>query len=494
MVTMSVKNLSQKNYDRFVKNKNIDIFSQEEIKNIPRHRLVMMNNGKGETYWPFNVHGLHNYLQHTNQHPVFRSVRVSPDAKKRIRDKYIASLRHDTKAMLSASSRVSEDNFVKALKKARLSNAVINVLVKARRDKTVPNTVVQNIRPNTIDHVMRILRANNNKNTTKVPNAAKAFVNAQRRKHEQMLSKQQRHQAELELNKNQNALGRASSIVQRVMADVTYHPSKKEFKYPELGFKMTIQNTNMVIMTWYRPSRKRNRTGEVIPPNSSSSIRVPIEAMKFTNWGYMPVSQNNANVSKFWFVPEIPYRVPGSRVSVRQMSKAVLLLLKERIITDGNRLATRNNRNIGGMMNTINNMMQNISQNGANDEIYTFFLDTGKRAYPVSRNNNAIPTIIRRVLTALNRQALVGIDEIHLNKIEVHTRGGTSIEERVNTRLPDVNINRLAQSNAFTTLDQTDSITFSGSFTNLYAGSDSYFVLDINPHESASDGVDVEIN
>ena len=492
-----MKNLSQENYNRFVKNKNIDIFSQEEIKNIPRHRLVMMNNGKGQTYWPFNVHGLHNYLKHSNQHPVFRSVRVSPDAKKRIKDKYIASLRHDTKAMLSASSRVSEDNFVKALKKARLSNAIINVLVKARRDKTIPNAVVQNLRPNSIEQVMRILRANNNKNTTKVPNAAKAFVNAQRRKHDQMLSKQQRHQADLELNKNQNALGRASSIAQRVMADVTHHPSKKEFKYPELGFKMTIQNTNMIVMTWYRPSRKRNRTGEVLPPNSSSSIRVPIEAMKFTNWGYMPVSQNNANVSKFWFVPEIPDRVPGSRVSVRQMSKAVLLLLKERIITDGNRRATRINTNIGGMMNTINNMMQNISQNVANDEIYTFFLDTGRRAYPVSRNSNAIPTIIRRVLTALrdgSRQALIGMDEIHLNTIEVHTRGGTSIEERVNTRLPDVNINRLAQSNAFTTLDQTDSITFSGSFTNLYAGSDSYFVLEINPHESASDGVDVEIN
>jgi hypothetical protein len=510
---MSVKNLSQKNYDRFVKNKNIDVFSQEQIKNIPRHRLVMMNNGKGETYWPFHVHGLHNYLKHTNKHPIVRSVTVSPDAKRRIRDKYIASLRHDVKAMLSTSSNVSEDAFIKALKKATLNNAVIDALVKARRTKTVPNAVVQNMRPDTIDHVIRILRANNNKNMTKVPNASKAFVNAQRRKHNDMLWRQQKHQANLELNKNQNALGRASSIAQRVVAERVQNPSKKEFKYPELGFKMTIQDRNTIIMTWYPPSKQRNREGKVMFPPASSSIRVSIQAMKFTNWGYMAVSQNNTNVSRFWFVPEILDPVPGSRASVMQMSKAVLLLMKEKTITDRNRHHIRNNVNNRDYRSTSNNNNSNESNNSLSDA-HTFFLGAGMRAYHVinmnnSLNRNTLSNIICEVLTVLrDGDEQTTIDSIYIDSIEVRIgdRPLSRLRKNVHKDIGNVNINKVARLDTFTTInlkqhpiDPTTirEISVSGTFTisfstNLYDSWDHNFNIVIDP--CVLDSVDVEFS
>jgi hypothetical protein len=487
---MSVKNLSQKNYDRFVKNKNIDIFSQEQIKNIPRHRLVMMNNGKGETYWPFNVHSLHNHLKHSNKHPVFRSVRVSPDAKKRIRDKYIASLRHDVKAMLSASSRVSEDAFVKALKKARLSNTIINTLVKARRNKTVPNTVVQNMHSNTIEQVIRTLRANN-KNNTKVPNNAKAFVIAQRRKHNDMLWRQQKHQAEIELNTNQNALRRASSIAQKVIAERAQYPSKTEFKFPELGFKMNIQDRNTIIMTWYPPSRKRDRSGKVLFPPASSSIRVPIRKMDSTIWRSMSRSLSNT-----WLVPEISDRIPGSRATAMQMSKAVLLLSKEKVVTDKNMRNNNNDMNVSNI-NMRDNNMTNDDQVRSND-VETWFYGAGLEVYPVSHNNKVVSNIIRKVLTSLrngNDHLSVGVHEVHILFVDVYL-DGTLIREAVHTDLSGLNINRVAQSNKFTTIDLNQyrgrgrvSIRIFGNFriqNNMYT-----FDIDIDPH--VNEAVRVEI-
>jgi hypothetical protein len=488
---MSIKNLSQENYNRFVKNNSIDIFSQEKIKNIPRHRLVMMNNVTGGKYLPFDIHGLHNYLKHTNKHPIIRWSIIRPETKKKIKDKYIDSVIHDAKAMLSASSNVSEENFVKALKKAQFENRITNALVKARRNRTMPNTLVRNIHPDKIERVTHLLRTANNKqkNNTKVPNVSKAFAIEQRRKHNQILWKQQQHQAEIELNKNRNALGRASSIAQKVMAELERNPSKKEFKYPELGFKMNIQNTNSIIMTWSYPSKKRNRSG-----TSPSMKKIHIQAMKFTNWGYMPVSNYNTNVSRFWHVPEIVDPVPGSRASVMQMSKAVLLLLRKKAITNKNRRNNIRNMNNGDII--VNNV-----SNYTDEEIHTFFLVAGTKAYPVSLNNiNAVPNIIRKVLNALHdedSQMLVGVNDIDISTISVHIgERWTLAQKDVNTRLDGLNINGVAGSNAFKTVRLNlyqghAMIRIRGSYTNLHLGHDSYFTINIDP--SVHNSVEVDI-
>jgi hypothetical protein len=510
---MSVKNVSQENYNRFVKNNLIDIFSQERIKDIPRHRLVMMNNTKGGRYVPFDVHGLHNYLKHSNKHPITQSVYLSPETRKRIKDKYVASLLHDVKVMLSVSSKVSQENFVKALRKVKLSNNITNLLVKSRQNKTVPNipNIVQHMHPNKIEQVLRILRANNNKkNNTKVPSASKDFANEQRRKHNQLLRKQRMHQAEIELNRNRNAFERASSITRKMLNELGRTPSKREFKFAELGFKMTIRDDTIVMM-WYPPSRKRNRAGTMVFPPNSSSIAVPIQKMVSTAWGYVNPQytrdRRNVNVmGTVWLVPEILDKVPGSRVTVKQMSIAVLLLLNKKSITNRNlphnrRTMNTNNRRTNSNTNSSSNENYDASQD---PDVISFFREAGLKAYSGSRNT--ISNLIRPVLNDIRERQVrdasgsdaiygPGVSHVYISFIEIDFENNISINEDIYNRLNGININGLARkltnSSNKTHQRQITYIRITGDFESTTDNQAYTFDIFIEPHTLHSVGVEV---
>jgi hypothetical protein len=409
---MSVKNLSQDDYNRFVKNNNVDIFSQEKIKNIPRHRLVMMNSGKGKQYFPFSLHGLHTHLKHSMTHPIIQTVVLNPETRMKIKEKYLASVVQDLK---DVASQVSQANFTKALKKVNFSKQITNVLLKAHHNKnwTVQKHLIQNINPNKIAEVTRILLSGNNKrkNNRNVPNSSKAYANEQRRKHHHILLKQQRHQAEIELNKNKNALGRASDIAHKVLDELTRDPSKTEFEFPQLGFKM-LRMDDMMMMKWYPPSKKRSRSGNVLFPPNSSSITIPIQKMVFTNFGYLERDRVSGGVNVMgtaWLVPDILDTVPGSRATVQQMSKALLLLLKKKVITSTNlRTGNNNNTSYARRANT-------------DDGIISLFHTAGIYALSCvfSSNTTVIANVIRLFVKYLRDHDNDELSHIHINFIDV---------------------------------------------------------------------------
>jgi len=484
---MSVKNMSQEDYDRFVNN--VDIFSQERIKNIPRHRMVMLNNAKGGRYLPFNVHGLHKHLKYSKSHPIIRSVYLNVETRRKIEDKYVASLLQDLKDMLSVSTNVSEQNFKKAINKVKFSDQIAKVLLHAHQsgDMTSLNNIVRNVNPEKIAQVTQILRApynNQNMNKRKVSKASKAYANEQRMKRDQLLLKQRKYQAEIELNRNKNALGRASTIARKVLIDLERNPSKMEFKFPELGFKMTRRD-DTIMMMWYPCSRKRNRTGKVLFAPMSTSISVPIQKMIMTNWGYVPITNvsRNSAVDTVYLVPDILDKVPGSRATVKQMSKAVLLMLKERPITNRNLYNSTSNNNRSSSNNSSDN---NRNYDRSSDiAITSIFDDASLEAYPISRGDR-VSDIIIRVLNFLRTDGHHQRLRMYVDIVEVDLDGSNDhYSEDIYKYLGDINdIARKLRNtdNTIGNVSRVSKITISGDFVDDIFEQTYSFKINIYPN------------